>query len=93
MNKEQFLRLEITGISKVYLGKRNCCRCGCGGEYTSTSYMKNPRSKVDDKLVAQRLKRAKKLVDEGADVDYGDTYIDVQTGHDRTLTFYIDELL
>ena len=93
MNKETFLKLSLESISQVYLGKRRHCRCGCGGEYTATSYMKEPRSTVDDMLVYQRLKRAKMLVLNGADVDYGQTYIDVQTGENRTLTFYTDELL
>jgi hypothetical protein len=93
MNKETFLNLSIESISQVYMGKRRHCRCGCGGEYTATSYMKEPRSTVDDALVSKRLKRAKALVLSGADVDYGQTYIDVQTGENRTLTFYTDELL
>lgn len=93
MNKETFLRLSIESISQVYMGKRRHCRCGCGGEYTATSYMKEPRSTVNDALVSKRLKRAKALVLSGADVDYGQTYIDVQTGENRALTFYTDELL
>lgn len=90
--QEQFLALTLKDISSVYNGKRDCCRCGCGGNYVSTSYMKEPRNDINDKLVEKRLKRAQKLVAEGADVDYGGTYIDVQTGVDRTLTFYVDEL-
>ena len=93
MNKETFLELSLESISQVYMGKRRHCRCGCGGEYTATSYMKEPRSTVDDALVSKRLKRAKALVLSGADVDYGQTYIDVQTGENRALTFYTDELL
>lgn len=93
MNKETFLNLSLESISQVYMGKRRHCRCGCGGEYTATSYMKEPRSTVDDGLVSKRLKRAKALVLNGADVDYGNTYIDVQTGENRSLTFYTDELL
>ena len=93
MNKETFLNLSLESISQVYMGKRRHCRCGCGGEYTATSYMKEPRSTVDDALVSKRLKRAKALVLSGADVDYGQTYIDVQTGENRALTFYTDELL
>ena len=92
MNKEKFLSAEIKNISQVYFGKRDCCRCGCGGTYTSTSYMEEASSEVNDKLVATRLERAKKLVLEGEDVDYGDTYVDVQTGANRTLTFYFDDL-
>ena len=92
MNKEKFLALTIEGVSQVYMGKRNCCRCGCGGDYTATSFMQNPRSAVNDSLVTKRLKRAQELVRQGADTEYGDTWIDVQTGQDRTLTFYTDEL-
>lgn len=92
ITKERFLELEINGVSQVYLGRRDCCRCGCGGEYTATSWMKEPRSGVNDNLVRKRLARAKKLVQAGADVLYGTTFIDVRTGQDRSLTFYIDEL-
>ena len=94
MNKEQFLQATISQISQVYKGKRACCRCGCGGDYIATSFMENPRTEdVNDKLVERRLKQAKKLILEGnADVDYGTTYVDVETGWDRSLTFYFDEI-
>lgn len=92
MTQERFLSLTINQVSQVYSGKRNCCRCGCGGEYTATSFMQNPRSEVNDSLVQKRLKRAQALVRSGADVDYGSSYVDVRTGQDRTLTFYFDEL-
>ncbi len=92
MNTEKFFQAELKNISQVYSGKRNCCRCGCGGTYTATSYMVEPRSDINDKLVEKRLKRAKKLVLEGADVEFGDNYIDIETGNNRCLTFYFDEL-
>ena len=93
MNKGQFLDANLTQISQVYYGKRYCCRCGCGGTYTATTYMVNPRTdNVNDESVAKRLRRAKKLVMSGAEVDYGTTYVDVQTGENRTLTFYFDEV-
>jgi hypothetical protein len=93
MNKEQFLDASLTQISQVYSGKRYCCRCGCGGTYTTTSYMVNPfADDTNDKLVERRLRKAKKLVLDGAEVDYGTTYVDVQTGENRTLTFYFDEV-
>ena len=90
--KEQFLDASLTQISQVYYGKRYCCRCGCGGTYTATSYMENPRSEVNDALVEKKLKRAKKLVLEGAEVEYSDTYVNISTGVNRALTFYFDEV-
>lgn len=92
MNEIKFLQAEISNISQVYLGKDNCCRCGCGGTYTATSYMIDPRSEVNDALVEKRLKRAKRLVSEGAEVYYGDTYVNIPTGENRALTFYFDEV-
>ena len=92
MTKEQFLNATLNQISQVYSGKRHCCRCGCGGDYTATSFMVEPRSDVNDSLVEKRLKRAKRLVESGADVDYGDTYVDIETGDNRALTFYFDEI-
>ena len=92
MNKETFLKASISEISQVYSGKRDCCRCGCGGEYVATTFMIKSRSDVNNKLVERRLKRAKKLVEIGAEVDYGSNYVDVKTGNDKTLTFYFDEV-
>lgn len=91
-SKEEFLNVTISEISQVYSGKRDCCRCGCGGDYTATSFMNDARSDVNDKLVEKRIKRAKKLLEGGAEFDAGDTYFDIKTGNDRTLTFYFDEL-
>lgn len=88
MNREQFLEVKLEQITQVYSGRRDCCRCGCGGDYTSTSFAKETYSTVNDSLVKKRLKRAKKLVSEGAEFDSGTVYFDVKTGNDRTLTFY-----
>lgn len=95
ITENQFLSFTLENISQVYSGKRNICRCGCGGVYTATSFMEEPRSDVNDKLVLKRLNRVKKLIESGVckDVLYGSNFIDVQTGNDRTLTFYVDELI
>jgi hypothetical protein len=92
MTKQQFLSATLNQVSQVYFGKRDCCRCGCGGDYTATSFMVEARSDVNDSLVEKRLKRAQHLVESGADVNYGETYVDVETGKNRTLTFYFDEI-
>lgn len=92
ITKEEFLNSTIDKISQVYKGKRNCCRCGCGGDYTSTSFMKNPRSVVDDIRVEEYLQKAKRLVNKGNSVDFYDTCVDVKVGQHSSLTFYFDEL-
>lgn len=92
VNKKSFLNTNVLNVSQVYKGKRDCCRCGCGGIYTSTSYMLKPRSDINDKKVSRYLEQAKKLIKQGVDVIYGDTYVDVETGDNKTLTFYFDEV-
>jgi len=93
MTKEEFLEIGLEKISQVYQGKDNHCRCGCGGEYTATTFMEDPRSDVDDVLVAKKLERAKKLISSGsANPEFGTTYVNVVTGRNRVLCFYFDEL-
>ena len=93
MTKEQFLSATLNQISQVYLGKDRHCRCGCGGEYVATTYMVKPRTEdINDELVAKRLKRAKRLVESGASVDYNETYVNISTGNNRAMTFYFDEV-
>jgi len=88
--KEYFLNCTIKDISQMYQGERDCCRCGCRGNYWATSYMKDTRRDVDDKKVARCLRRAKKLVSSGCEFEIEETYIDVKTGNNRSLTFYFD---
>jgi hypothetical protein len=76
----------------VYVGKDRHCRCGCGGDYVATSYMVNPRSEVNDKLVEKRLKHGKRLIESGAKADFNTTYVNISTGNNRALTIYFDEL-
>ena len=46
-----FLNSDVSQVTKIYVGKRNCCRCGCKGEYFTDG---------NDK----RMKRAKKLIND-----------------------------
>lgn len=93
VTQQQFFNSEIRDISQVYSGRDRVCRCGCAGKYTATSYMINPRTEdIDNSLVAKRLKRAKRLVEGGAEVEYGDNHVNIVTGNDRALTFYFDEV-
>jgi hypothetical protein len=88
----EFLNFTIKNISQVYVGKDNHCRCGCGGDYTATSYMIEPRSDVNDNLVEKRLKRAKRLIESGAEYQLYNRYINIESGNNRALTLYFDEV-
>jgi hypothetical protein len=92
MNINEFLNFTIENVSQVYVGKDRCCRCGCGGNYTATSYMVKPRSDVNDSLVEKRLKRAKRLIESGVEYQIGDNHINIKLGNNRALTFYFDEV-
>lgn len=93
ITKEQFLAATISQISQRYNGVSKRCRCGCKGNYVSTSYAKGKHSEVNDSLVAKSLKRAQRLIAEGAEYSAGDTYFDVLSGENRSLTFYFDDLI
>jgi hypothetical protein len=85
--------IQLNQISQIYIGKDRVCRCGCAGEYVSTSFMEDPRNDVDDKLAESRLKRAKKLaLNTNSVVDYCDNHINVSYGKDRAITIYLDEI-
>jgi len=90
ITQEMFLNAELSQISQVYYGKDRCCRCGCKGVYTSTSFNNCPSSfaVINDSLVLKRLKKAKNIVLKGGDVDYGTSYVNIVTGKDLALCFY-----
>ncbi len=92
MTREEFLAIGLDRISQVYEGKDRCCRCGCGGEYTATSSMETPRSRVDDTLAESKLRRAKGLIQRGKVAEFGGNHVNIRFGINRALTFYFDEL-
>ena len=73
-------------VDKVYIGKGNCCRCGCGGEYFYA------KEEVNAKKIAHYLK---KMASGKYAVDVQDGYIfqiDLsKSGHDRVATFYLHD--
>lgn len=91
---EEFLQIQLSQISQMYTGKANCCRCGCKGKYTATSFMESPTTKVNDTAVKQQLTKAKRMIADGTfcKIDFGSTYIDIQYGEDRSITFYTDKI-
>lgn len=83
----------IEKISQVYVGKDAHCRCGCAGNYTSSSHAIEPRSRVSDAYVQTQITRAKNLILQGlAKVEVSGNYVNVSYGTNRAITFYIDEV-
>jgi hypothetical protein len=72
--------LDISKVTKIYLGKDRACRCGCAGEYVSRGEPK----------FEKRLNRFAKMwceyTPEKDDV-YGN-YLNVSYGQNRALTVY-----
>lgn len=91
--KEDFLKVKLNKIGQLYEGVRNCCRCGCRGEYISTSYHTSPtRSPIDDERISEQLQAAKLFIRSGANFEAGTNYFDIETAPNFTLTFYFDEI-
>lgn len=85
--------ITLNQISQIYVGKDRNCRCGCGGTYTATSFMEDPRSEVNDRKAQSSLTRAKRMVERNkAEVEYGDNHINVAYGNNRAITIYFDEV-
>jgi len=75
------MNLDITKVTKIYLGRDRVCRCGCAGEYVSRGAPK----------FESRLKRFSKLWCDYApqkDDMMEDHYLNVSYGKDRAMTVY-----
>jgi hypothetical protein len=89
MNALSPTSLSVEQVESLYIGKGNCCRCGCGGNYFRTK---------DDASHAKKIKHYLKKLASGnytvtEQAGLGDEYIyeiDLsKSGHDRVATFYI----
>jgi hypothetical protein len=71
-------------LDQIYLGKQDCCRCGCGGDYADQD---NPE------LLNKRFNRFKRMAEVGALISYIDSkqlILEITTGQDRCLTVYLN---
>lgn len=76
--------LDKYDLDQIYVGKQNCCRCGCGGDYADQD---NP------KLLEKRFNRFKRMVEAGDHITYIDSkqlILEITTGHDRCITVYLN---
>lgn len=73
---------DTSKINKIYLGKDNCCRCGCGGDYVERAAP----------LFEKRLKRFTAMwADyELQKFDEGDNFLNLSYGNNRAMTVYFD---
>lgn len=89
MKNVQLEDIKLDQVEQVYIGKDNVCRCGCAGDYVSTSF-NTRKEEHNDKLALMRIKSAQKKAKAGeAKVDYGPSYINVSYGIDRAITIYL----
>ena len=73
----------IKPVTRVYVGKDNCCRCGCKGNYHEQGSVGFVRA----------VNRAFKLLEEKGDSiidDQCETYMNIITGDDRCIVLYFD---
>lgn len=76
---EKLQALTFEDIENIYVGKKNCCRCGCGGEYKDFKH--KPIS------VKRALTRLKTFLAETNDETY--TIMSDSTINDGIVEFYL----
>lgn len=82
-------RFDLDGyeLDQIYIGKQNCCRCGCGGSYAD---------KDNPSLLKKRFNRFKRLAEAGETITYIDSrqlILEITTGEDRCITVYLNKKL
>lgn len=72
-------QVDFTKVTKIYLGKDHCCRCGCLGTYAyqGTTTFKRRQTRIE-----------KMTCDEVLEVDNGRTYINLSLPNNKALTIY-----
>ena len=78
---------KVEQVESLYIGKGNCCRCGCGGDYFRVA---------EDPKHAKKIKHyLKKLASGNYRVLAQDGYIfEIElskSGYDRVATFYLHD--
>lgn len=71
-------------LDKIYIGKRDCCRCGCGGDYADQD---------SPGLLNKRFNRFKRMAEMGDLITYIDSrqlILEITTGKNRCLTVYLN---
>lgn len=81
--------ISLEQVESLYIGKGNCCRCGCGGNYYRVAEDASHAKKIRHYL--KKLASGKYSIEEQAGL--GDEYIYEinlsKSGHDRVACFYI----
>lgn len=75
------LHAKFSIATKIYYGKDNHCRCGCGGNYADN----NSRT-----FKTYLTKLAKLNSDDILKVDHHETYINISLANNRAFTVYTD---
>lgn len=85
--------IPLEQIESLYIGKGNCCRCGCGGDYFRIK---------DDPAHAKKIKHFLKKLASGKyevreqDGCAGEYIYEIElskSGHDRVACFYVKPMV
>lgn len=83
------MTIDISKITKIYMGRDRICRCGCAGEYVERG------EPLFESRVSRFMKMAETynfeehVTDQGF-LDKGPNYMNISYGKDRALTVYFD---
>jgi hypothetical protein len=89
--EEKFATIDIESVEKLYVGKGNCCRCGCRGEYY---YLEQYRDKIQRSLkkMASGKYQIESIEDYIFDMTISETYDDYgDLKATRVHTIYLKE--
>jgi hypothetical protein len=72
MRMAELHELRVEDIYQAYVGRKEGCRCGCNGDYSSSSFApkEEQSSEVNDRKVANTLRTMNRLVGEGCELEF-----------------------
>ena len=88
------MSVNISGITKVYSGKRGTCMCGCAGKYSYTAHgaaEDSPGYDVSDSVNERSVKIIAKKVLSNPNTDHSDAGYAVLEKNERVLVVFFKD--
>ena len=86
--KKTNTEITLDQVDKVYIGKGNCCRCGCGGEYFTAQ--DNPE---EVKKALEKLSSGKNEVESIDDYIFETEIYRTKTGNTQVICLYLKQAI